>query len=319
MRQTRWFALFLGCLLSASFIMTGLAQGTPAAGDERTVIDAEGTTLGVVTVEEAQDPFDGYVEGAEPEDGMRYVLLQVAFEATGEAIFDAQPSSVLIQDADGMLWRPANVRRDDAALPDLQSQSLSSGNRISGAITYAIPEDAGLAQVVYRPDSRRLLVLADLRDGGAADPATGDEVAYSSIQNTSAEATFNVMDVTDPLDHYAEGSDPDEGMRYVAVTVSIEATGGAIFSVQPNQMVLRDRDGFIWTPVNINRGEDLEQPNLEGQPLAPGNIISGVLGYEIPADTEVASVLLLPSNDQVITLASLVESSGGVNAEATPA
>ena len=314
----RWFALMLGCVLAVGVAVGGLAQEGPGAGDERTISDAEGETLGVVTVEEVQDPFEDYVDGSAPEDGMRYVLLRIAFEATGEAIFDAQPSAILVRDGDGVLWRPTNVQRDDAALPDLQGQPLSPGNRVSGAVTFEVPEASELTHVLYRPDSRRLVTLADLRGGTAADAGPGDEVSYASLDNEGSAAIFSVIDVEDPFKDQVDGSDPEEGMRYVTVTVSVEASGDTVFATRPNEIMLRDTEGFLWTYVNINRGEELEQPNFDGQPLAPGNRISGVLGFQIPEDAEVDQVLFLPSNDQMIILANLRGGSDGVNAEATP-
>lgn len=314
----RTVALLLGLLLSVSVVLAGVAQGTPAVGDERAFSDAEGETLGIITVEEVQDPFDDYAEGAEPDDDIRYVLLRMAFEATGESIFDAQPNAVLLQDADGVLWRPTNVRRNDATLPDLQSQPLSSGNRVSGAITFEIPDAAELAQVLYRPDSRRLIVQADLREGTDLDPGPGDEVTYASLENVSSAAVITVTEVENPFEDYAEGNDPEADTQYVAVTIRFESIGESVFEMNPNQIVLRDSQGFLWTPVNIRRGEDLTQPNLEGQPLAPGNIISGVVGFQIPSEAEISDLLLQPSNDQVITLARFQADAGGVNAQATP-
>jgi hypothetical protein len=314
----RWFVLVLALTLTIGIAGGGFAQGAPVTGDERTINTLEGDTLGLITVEDVQDPFEDYVDGSAPDDDMRYVLLRVAFDATGEEIFDAQPNAIMVRDSDGVLWRPTNVRRDDPSLPDLQSQPLSPGNRVSGAVIFEVPEEAELSHVVYRPESSRILTLADLVEATAGLPGVGDEVTYSRLDNEGAAATISVMDFEDPFEGQADGSEPEDGMRYVTVTVSIEATGTEVFEANPREILLRDTNGFLWAPVNINRGEDVSQPNLDPQPLAPGNRISGVLGYAVPEDTVVDRVLFFASNDQVFVLADVQGGSGGVNAEATP-
>lgn len=314
----RWLALVFGCLLTLGLATSVFAQAAPEVGDERTINNAEGETLGLVTIQEVVDPFDDYVDGSAPEDGMRYVLLQVAFEATGDSVFDAQPNAIMVRDAEGVLWRPTNVRRDDPSLPDLQAQPLSPGNRVSGAVVYEVPENAELTQVLYRPDSSRIVTLAGLVDAMADFPVVGDEATHTRLGEEDAAVTISVLDIEDPFEDQADGNDPEEGMRYVTLTISLEATGSAVFAASPRDVVLRDTDGFLWTPTNINRGEDVAQPNLEDQPLAPGNRISGVLSYQIPEDTVIDRVLFMASNDQVFVLAD-VSQGGGVNAEATPA
>lgn len=313
----RWLALVFSCLLTLGLATGVFAQAAHEIGDERTINNAEGETLGLVTIQEVVDPFDDYVDGSAPEDGMCYVLLQVAFEATGESVFDAQPNAIIVRDDEGVLWRPTNVRRDDPSLPDLQGQPLSPGNRVSGAVVYQVPEDAELTHVLYRPDSSRILTLADLVDATADLPITGDEVTHTRLGEEDAAVTLSVLDIEDPFEDQADGYDPEEGMRYVTLTISLEATGNAVFDANPRDIVLRDTDGFLWMPSNINRGENLTQPNLEDQPLAPGNRISGVLGYQVPEDTEIDRVLFMASNDQVFVLADVTQGAG-VNAEATP-
>ena len=231
--------------------------------------------------------------------------MRVAFEATGESIFEANPNSLLLRDSQGFLWGPTSVSRQDTSLPDLQSQSLASGNRVSGAVTFSVPERAELVEVLYQPESGRLISLVELQDDMEPVPELGDEVAYESFEAQDSAAVITVMELEDPFEHYAEGYSPGEDTRYVAVTMAFEATGETVFDAQPNEILLRDSEGFVWTSTNIVRGEDLVQPNLEAQPLAPGNIISGVVGFQVPEDAELDRVLYQPESGRLIVLADL--------------
>jgi hypothetical protein len=74
-----------------------------------------------------------------------------------------------VRDADGYLWRQTGDPRasEDVVIPELQSQKMAPGNRISGTIYFVVPTDRALSGVFYQPTGNRLIQLADLSAAGA--------------------------------------------------------------------------------------------------------------------------------------------------------
>ena len=69
----------------------------------------------------------------------------------------------MARDTDGTLWAPASVPRgDNPDIPDLESQKLAPGNKISGAVGFIVPTSTPLAQIYFQPQSSQLLLLVDL-------------------------------------------------------------------------------------------------------------------------------------------------------------
>ncbi len=180
----------------ALLVVLGLAPGpvapVAAQGDAPTVgtdipyVDAEGVERGLVTVSEVADPFTDFNPDQPPEAGSRYVLLTVAFEAAADQPFEADPYDLLFQDTDGYLWSPTSVPRPaDVVIPELQSQTMAPGNRVSGVVGFVVPEDAELTGVHFQPESGRLVLLADL-----AGAAPGAESSATPATTDVAETTL---------------------------------------------------------------------------------------------------------------------------------
>lgn len=290
----------LGLVLVMIGVSHGVLAQTPEASPEAVVITSpEGEELGEITVEQVEDPFMGFTEGYGPEEGGRLLLLTVAFEATGTATFDANPSSFVLRDEDGAHWGTTSIYRDEAVPPDLQSQSLSPGNRISGVVGFQVPADSEVTDVYYQPESSRLIHVVALQS--SPGPALGDEATYTSLQTDGAEGTVTVDNLEDPFEGFAEGYDPPEDTRYVVMTVSIESTGSAVLDADPYDLILRDRDGFLWSPASVNR-EDGALPDLQSQLMAPGNRISGVVTFQIPVTAELAELYWQPESGHLVEL-----------------
>ena len=64
--------------------------------------------------------------------------------------------------------RELRVRPAGETLPDLESQKLAPGDRISGVVGFAIPQDAVVASIEYNPEYQRLVTLADMSGAGGA-------------------------------------------------------------------------------------------------------------------------------------------------------
>ena len=141
----------------------------PAAGTAvpYTSDDGDKATVTVTLIDPVAD-----ADIAQPAaDGSRYVGLHVAFDNTGDSPFSADPNRLYLIDTTGAYYYPGYVPRvQGVKSPNLEGQTMESGDHISGFIGYVVPADATIARVEYFPDSYRLLTVADLQGGTTTPP-----------------------------------------------------------------------------------------------------------------------------------------------------
>jgi hypothetical protein len=155
-------------------------------------------------------------------------------------------------------------------------------------------------------------VLAAQEAGPAGAPAVGDTVPFLGPEG-SEEARFTVTDLTDPLTDYDAGSPPAAGHHFVLLELAIEATGARPFSLDPNRILLQDSDGYLSSPTSISRG-DGAAPELPAGEIAPGDQVSGVLGFATLNDVSLARVLYQPQRERLLVLADLGASAPALGA-----
>lgn len=139
--------------------------GDPAVGTEIPYLDEAGDEIGVLTVREVTDPFEDFADGAAPEEGFRFVAVEVAVAATGEPI-EPETFDFGLQTGDGFFFGTTSVRRDitSSDVPDLATIPVDVDDEVSGLVFFQIPADAEPARLLWQPETGRLLVLADLRE-----------------------------------------------------------------------------------------------------------------------------------------------------------
>src|SRR5919106_23977 len=119
----------------------------------------------------AQD--EGAAVPVTDEEGARYVAVNVAFDADAGNRFDITPYEIVLQDDAGFLWNQASmVLAEDALIPELSSQTLGPGSRVTGVVGFVVPEGRTPARVLYQPESSRLIPLLNLT--GEEPPALGE-------------------------------------------------------------------------------------------------------------------------------------------------
>lgn len=302
--------LLLGLLQLSVVALSAVAapdRQSPSAalGDPFLYVDAEGVERASITVSAVEDPFADFADGYAPAADARYVLLVVAYENVGPGPFETRPEQITVQDTDGFIWSSATVERgEDVTIPPLRSVEMAPGDRVSGVIGFQVPVEADLARVLFQPESSRLLVLADVQTASAPESGVGTETAYVDAE-TFAEGLITVTDVADPFDEVPEGSEPADGSRYVLLTVAVENTGSSLLAFNPNNLLLRDGNGYLWATASVRRADDVVVPDLQSQDLAPGSRISGVVGFQIPAEAPVSEVLYQPMSGRIMVLAEL--------------
>jgi hypothetical protein len=141
------------------------AGDSPALGDSVTYTDAAGasTTITVGLV----DPFTENDPTYPPVEGMRFVAVQPVFENSGSVPYYADPFDVYLRDATGQLYSATSITRPPAiAVATLEAQTLSPGDRISGYVGFQVPTDAAVTDVLYFPESGRVVTVAQVDGAG---------------------------------------------------------------------------------------------------------------------------------------------------------
>jgi hypothetical protein len=245
---------------------------------------------------------------------MRYVVLAIAVEAADDGELELSRYDVLLQDAQGRLWSPESVPRPtDAKPPELESQTLSPGDRVSGIIGYSLPADAPIARVLFQPTSDQLITLADVVPGPG--PAAGTAVDVTLADGASARVTASVAD---PYTGFEPDRPPAPDQRYVVVTLRMENTGDRRYGEDYYDVTLVDVAGHVHGYAPVPRPDDDPVPDLGSVTLAPGDRISGAIGFVVPSGARLARVLYAPESARLVTLAELTGSGRPAASPAPP-
>lgn len=294
-------ALVVVMVLAVGATAPALAQDADA--DSVPFIDVEGNQLGTVTIRDFSDPFTEYDPGRPPSEGQRYAMLTVTFEAAEDRPFDADPRQVQLRDTAGNIYAQTTLPRTaDAVMPDLAAQALAPFDRISGVIGYVLPADATISDILYRGDGSRLLSIS--QPAPAASVAVGEARSFTDAVGT-ALGTITVRDAMDPYVDHEPTQPPAEGQRYVLLDIAFEALEDQAMSANPNAVQLLSADGTIIRPGFVPRPQGEKLQNLEAQPLSPADRVSGTIGFVIPADVVLDSVVYTPDSWRIVPLVDL--------------
>jgi hypothetical protein len=311
MRHVRaLLALFFACaLLIPGFPLGSASLVAAQEGDAVSVTDETGAAVGSITVTEVIDPFTEFDPAYPPEEGGRYVAVNVAFDADAGNRFDIAPYAIVLQDDAGFFWNQASmVLAEDALIPELSSQTLAPGSRVTGVVGFVVPEERSPARILYQPESSRVIPLLDLT--GEELPALGE--AVSIVDSEGGTGSVTVAEVVDPFEDVDPTQGQPEGGRFVMVTLVYENTSDGRFFVEPYGLLLRDANGNLWSATSITRLEETELvPDVTNAQLAPGDRLSGAVVFVVPEGTGLAGIYTSPVSGQLLQLADLENASDG--------
>jgi antitoxin component HigA of HigAB toxin-antitoxin module len=288
-------------------LLLSLAVVAPAAGQEEAApvpyLDDQGNQLGTILIRDFADPFTEFDPAAPPAEGQRYAILTTTFEAAEDQAFPTDPYQVQLLDSNGYLHFPAGVRRPpDAVVPDLQSQNLAPFDRVSGVIPYVLPADASIVRILYRGDGRRLMTLSELGDSGAV--AVKEPRSISDAAGTTF-GSLTLREVMDPFVDFDPNGPPPEGLRYVVLDVAFDAAEDQALYANPAAVAVVGSDSLVYYPTWVPRPQPFLLQNLESTPLSPSDRVSGIVGYAIPQDVQVDSVVYNSESNRFLTIADL--------------
>lgn len=124
-----------------------------------------------------------------------------------------------------------------------------------------------------------------------ANPIGKPVTIYSASGEQAAQIT--VKEVVDPFEDWSEYADPQRGERYVLLTVEIRVTGERPFEFEEFSFYLLDSIGHLYSLGYLLRSDQsmVDNPDLEGSNLLPGETASGALGYRLPEVAELTNVV----------------------------
>ena len=292
-------AIALGTLLQATSSGAS-SQSTPAAGASRgpfrgdhvRIADSDGTELGTITVPFFTDHID---PNRPPAPGNRMVFVCLSISLTFGDPLVLGPADFAVLYENGFPYEPDDpgIELDDC--PAFFGKEFAPGVTDGGAITFQLPEDADLDQILFEHGDRRQ-PLIDTRD---ARPRYGDAVPILAIDGSEL-ATISVSAPADP-----PTPSNDDGRRYITFPASVTNTGALPFDLNPSHFSMIDTDGFATREAP--RGPEQSGPSgpyLQPNPsLAPGETASGLVRFKIRDGADPVAVVFHPDSDRLVYLA----------------
>lgn len=141
---------------------------------------------------------------------------------------------------------------------------------------------------------------------GAVDPTLGASVTYVDVSGNPV-ANVTVEEVVRDWQEYGELDEPDPGIEYIAVTVTVESviTRGSV-EVSDFDFTLQDSAGFLWGTAFVNAAEGVEITPLEDVlNLESGDSATFLVVFEVLEGQELAHLFWQPDTGRLITLVSL--------------
>ena len=184
----------------------------PEQGEPETIVNIEGEEIAALAVTDILDPFEDYSEFTEPDEGTRFVVVEVEVENTGERPFDFNPRDIFVRDTLGRTYGSTFISVDDDFEEEnleLEDRNMSDGETHSGVLYFVIAEDAELSDVLFQSsgnDTSVLNSIADLSAGDAGAPA--DDAADATSDDDDATPADDDADTADDADA-ADDTDAD--------------------------------------------------------------------------------------------------------------
>jgi len=138
----------------------------------------------------------------------------------------------------------------------------------------------------------------------AGDPGVGDAVSVVGPEGTEI-AVVTVTEQRDPFDDYNPNAPPQAGQRFAVVGMRVEVTGPRPFRVDPFQLFVQDAEGFVYQPASISLPDENSGTLLQGEELATGGQIEGLVGFSVLRGAELVRLFFQPQGDRLLLLADL--------------
>jgi hypothetical protein len=153
-------------------------------------------------------------------------------------------------------------------------------------------EDVDSSQVEdATPDDDEDTDSGDSGDGetNPVNPQIGDTVTLFSTQG-DPQVTFTVNDAFRDWDEYDEFSEPDRGVTYLAVDLTVEVVSEDAYELDPYRFGLQDGQGFFYGDAFVSADEAETEVLTEAVTLNGGDTWEGVIIFEVYDDQTLGSL-----------------------------
>lgn len=166
------------------------------------------------------------------------------------------------------------------ALPDLITNRLAS-RRLSRRA--ALAAGAGVVALGLGHTS----LAQDNDDSPLGMNSIGDPVTIYNAEGDEA-AKVTVLEIVDPFEDFSEYGEPGRGERYLLISITIENSGKRPYEFEPYDFGVLDSLGRLYTIRYVPRSDEstVENPDLEGASMLPGEEVRGALSYSVPEDAK---------------------------------
>ena len=147
---------------------------------------------------------------------------------------------------------------------------------------------------------------AGIDAGNTGDPAVGDTVTYID-ESGNPVATISVDNVERGWQDFDEFYEPDAGMDYVALTLTVNSeVGRGTLEVSDYDFSLQDSDGFLWGTAFVNAADGVEITPLDDNlNLGAGESETFLVVFEVLEGQQLTHVFWQPDSGRLLTLAML--------------
>ncbi|MGD9712325.1 MAG: DUF4352 domain-containing protein [Thermomicrobiales bacterium] len=121
----------------------------------------------------------------------------------------------------------------------------------------------------------------------------------------SVLGSIQVTAIEDPFLNYDPTSPPAYGMRFVAVTFDIDATGDRPWSFNPGHLVAVDNNGFLISGASPRLSADAVVALLANQDVAPAATLTGTMVFPVAKDASLDRIAYAPASDRHVVIARL--------------
>lgn len=158
MKSKKTLTVLLIVLGLAGFMLTA-CNGTKDSSDDDSSSDSESSEEPgindkvklddyVVMVADIEDPYVETNEFLQPDEGNRYVAVEVVYEnQTDDESLDYNVYDWTLYDSEGYSYDPSFAAKD----PDLGSGNVNAGDKVRGWITFEVGEDAEDFKIQFAP------------------------------------------------------------------------------------------------------------------------------------------------------------------------
>lgn len=306
--------ILIACLMLLSLIpplgsnaaaQTPTAAGTPISLDDAwspgqtiRIQNARGDLQVDAAVTGLSDPHPSITASRR---GYRVVGVNLTLTNRGSATFNHGRNQIFLLDDAGLyVWEMMQYPRFHGERTEerLDWTELKPGDTASGWLYYEIlnaAKPAGLLYLGYEADPFATL-LARFEAGHAGEAETILNRSAVPLGTIQVEQILNGFERTDP------SIAPFRGMRSVALVVSAENTSDRTWDLQ-DSIILVDQFGLVYTRFYYDRSVASKSayPELKNR-VHPGETERGVIVFEIPGDSSIDVIALVPNQDQFIVL-----------------